>query len=98
MKYKAFNNKQYYLAVFNSKNHAILLYYKLEKKGYNNFLLVSTPCKIKGGCSYSIKFNNLKDLEQLKVEANNYKTPIGSIYFVERKDGKNHIKEIEEII
>jgi len=94
MRNKLINNKEYYIAVFNSKNYAIQLFYKLEKKGYSNFQLISTPCQLKGGCSYSIKFNRLSDLNYLVNEASNFSS-VSNIYYVEKRDGKKYYKAIK---
>ncbi|MTI66463.1 MAG: DUF3343 domain-containing protein [Firmicutes bacterium] len=92
---KVFNNREYYIASFSSKNHAIQLFYSLEKKGYAIFQLVSTPCKIKAGCSYSIRFDELKHLDYLKKEASNYKRPIENVYKVRKLSGSLDIKKID---
>jgi putative Se/S carrier protein len=92
---KLINNKEYYIVVFNSKNYAIQLFYKLEKKGYSKFQLVSTPCQLKGGCSYSIKFNNISDINYLEKESSDFIGSINNIYHVERKEGKKHYKVVK---
>lgn len=98
MKKKIFDNSSYYIAVFNSKNHAIQLYYILEKKGYRKFQLISTPCQVKGGCSYSIKFNNLSDLKYLEKEALKFNKFMVQVYLVKRIEGKKVIKKLDNII
>ncbi len=95
MQNKLINNKEYYIAVFSSKNYAIQLFYKLEKKGYSGFQLISTPCQLKGGCSYSIKFNRLSDVNYLANESSDFNSSVSNIYFVERKDGKKYYKAIK---
>ena len=62
--------------------------------GYDNFQIVSTPCTIKAGCNYSIKFNNLKYTDIIKKEANDLGMEAPDIYFAERKDGKYKYKRI----
>lgn len=44
-----------YILVFATHNHAVLLYRRLAKMGYQ-VELISTPCKISAGCTQSIKF------------------------------------------
>ncbi len=87
----------YYLVVFQSKNHALLIYKILESKGYDFFKLVSTPCFLKSGCSYSIKVMKKIHLETLnrEVEGANIKNP--KFYYVEKINGKSHYKEINQI-
>ncbi|WP_202709044.1 DUF3343 domain-containing protein [Sporosalibacterium faouarense] len=89
---------EYYIAVFNSKNHAVRLNYLLEKKGYRKFKLISTPCSLSNGCSYSLRFNNLTDLEYLKREASDFKQILNSIYEVQRLNGRKAYKRISYLI
>ena len=95
MQNKIISNKEYYIAVFNSKNYAIQLFYKLEKKGYSKFQLISTPCQLKGGCSYSIKFNKISDVDYLANESPEFFNSISNIYFVERRNGKKLYKAVK---
>lgn len=87
-------NKDYYLYVFESKNHGIFIYNLLESEGYKNFQLVSTPCGIKAGCSYSIKFLNWNYSEVIdkRIEEYNLKKP--RIYFIKYGNGKYYYNEI----
>lgn len=87
----------YYLAVFKSKNYAVQLHYKLEKAGYGIFQLVSTPCQLKGGCSYSIKFYKLSDVNYLKKYSTDFDEDISGIYYAEKKDGAKVYKIISNI-
>lgn len=98
LKNKMFNNKKYYIVVFNSKNVAIQTYYDLEKKGYTRFQLISTPCKIKAGCSYSIKLNDLNDINLILNESKATNEILKDIYMIERKDGKKEYFKIENLI
>lgn len=88
----------YYILVFKSKNYAIKVYYLLEKKGYSRFQLVSTPCKIQPGCSFSIKFTSIKDFETIKREITELDKIIDSIYFIKKENGKKVFKKINYII
>jgi hypothetical protein len=88
---------KYYLAVFESRNHAIQLHQYLQRSKLMQFELVSTPCKIKAGCSYSIKFDNLNELEILLMEARAFKKEIASVYLVQRSYGKRVIKKLDVI-
>lgn len=88
---KYFNNNKYYIAVFKSKNYAIKTYYHIERKGNKKFQLISTPCQIQAGCSYSLKFNDIKDYEILKKIEKNVDTYINNIYLIERKGGRKFI-------
>lgn len=85
---------EYYLAVFKSKNHAIQLSSILQKKGYAKFQLISTPCRIKPGCSYSLKYEKPTDIQYIKREAENLSDLINGIYKVQRINGKKQYKEI----
>lgn len=89
--------RKYYLAVFESRNHAIQLHQHLQRNKLLQFELVSTPCKIKAGCSYSIKFDNLNELGLLTAEAKSIKKTIAAVYVVERSYGKRIIKKLELI-
>ena len=89
--------RKYYLAVFESRNHAIQLHQHLQRNKLLQFELVSTPCKIKAGCSYSIKFSNLNDLDLLVGEARSIKKEVASVYLVERSYGKRILKKLNII-
>lgn len=89
--------RNYYLAVFESRNHAIHLHQYLQRNKLMQFELVSTPCKIKAGCSYSIKFDNLNELDLLVREARTINKEIASVYVVERSYGKRVIKKLDVI-
>lgn len=95
MNTSSINRAKYYLAVFKSKNYAVQLYYKLDKAGYSLFELVSTPCQLRGGCSYSIKFYRLNDLKYLHQYSTNLKEEIQGLYFVEKKDGTKKYMAID---
>lgn len=97
MKIKVFNNSEYYITLFESKNQAIHLYYILERKGYCNFQLVSTPCNLKAGCSYSIKFNKLDDFKIIKQASDKLKMKITDVYIIKRNKGDRTIKRIENL-
>lgn len=84
----------YYLSVFETKNKAVFLYSVLETMGYSNFQLVSTPCTIKVGCNYAIKFGHIKYADILVKEANELDIGIPDIYFVEKKAGKYEYEKI----
>lgn len=88
------NNRTYYLAVFESRNHAIHLYQHLQMKRFYRFELVSTPCHIKAGCSYSIKFDNFDDYNTLQREALALNKKIASLYLVESINGKRQISKV----
>ncbi len=93
-----FKKGDYYLAIFKSKNHAVHLNSILQKKGYRKFQLISTPCKIEHGCSYSLKCEKLNDLQYLKTESKSLKDLISGIYHVQRVNGKKQYKEIHYMI
>ena len=88
---------QYYIAVFDSRSHAIQLYNYLRKNRFYQFQLISTPCKIKAGCSYSIKFNNLEDHNILVDESNKIRKVISSIYMVQRINKNRVLKKLDII-
>lgn len=85
---------EYYICAFNVKNEAAYLYYILERKGYKNFQLVSTPCYIQAGCGYSIRFKNIDYLNILIKEAEKVGIVIEKVYFLGRKDGKRTVEKI----
>jgi len=88
------NNQKYYLAIFDSKNHAIRLYYSLQKKGIKKYNLVSAPCQLKQGCNYSIKFENLNDYKTIQNLLPNNNIGV-ELYKVIRKNGKKEITKID---
>jgi len=87
MDIKSITEGKYYIAVFKSKNYAVQLFYKLEKMGYGIFQLISTPCQLRGGCSYSIKFSRINDINYLKKYAPDFQQEIYGVYQVDRKNG-----------
>ncbi|CAK7053598.1 hypothetical protein CIW83_07315 [Tissierella sp. P1] len=86
-------DQNYYIAVFETKNKAVFLYSILETMGYSNFQLISTPCTLKAGCNYSIKFRNIRYADVLAREAEELNIGAFDIYFVEKKDGKYKYKK-----
>lgn len=78
----------YYIAVFETKNKAIFLYSTIETMGYRNFQIISTPCTIKSGCNYSIKFSDIRYADILFREAEKLNIPIFDIYQVKKVNGK----------
>ncbi|QUH20604.1 DUF3343 domain-containing protein [Alkaliphilus sp. B6464] len=86
---------KYYIAVFESRNHAIQLYQYLSRQHYSQYELVSTPCKIKAGCSYSIKFTDLKDYEFLKNLADKSARNILNMYEISRQNGKRILSKLD---
>lgn len=73
---KKSNNE--YIILFNSYNNAVFVYKKLIKKGYK-VNLISTPCTISSGCSYSVKFSE-EDLPIVKNEAERNNIKIKAVY------------------
>ena len=85
----------YYIAVFKSKNHAMNIFYALESK-FPSLRLISTPAKISGGgCSFSIRFDDLNKLKYFKDVNKNVGEVIFAIYQVERSKKKDLYKEID---
>lgn len=85
---------KYYICTFDTKNMAIYLSAALERQGHKGIQLISTPCEIKAGCNYSIKFNDLKYLDILEKEVAKLGIKINSIYLVDRICGKRTIKKL----
>ncbi|WP_034327368.1 DUF3343 domain-containing protein [Alkaliphilus transvaalensis] len=84
----------YYLAVFDSKNHAIFLQQHLKRNKISGFEMVSTPCKIKAGCSYSIRFTDIDQREILIKEAAKLKIKIASFYEINRSYGRRILNKL----
>lgn len=78
----------YYIAVFETKNRAVFLYSILETMGYRVFQLMSTPCVIKAGCNYAIKFGDKRYKDIIVKEAKELGIEIKDIYHAEKKNGK----------
>ena len=85
---------KYYLAVFDSKNHAIYLNQALKRKKIDGFELISTPCTIKAGCSYSIKFNEYEQYQILLEEAKLINKQISGFYMIKRSYGRRIIEKL----
>ncbi|SDK54799.1 DUF3343 domain-containing protein [Natronincola ferrireducens] len=85
----------YYIAVFDSRNYAVQLYQHLKRMRYKQFQLVSTPCVLNAGCSYSIRFDELEDYHILSREAEKLKKDIISIYEAKRVDRNRVLKQLD---
>lgn len=85
---------QYYIAVFDSRNHAMQLYQHLKRNNFSQFQLIATPCKIKAGCSYSIKFNKLEDYDLLLAHATKIKKKISAVYIAEKVNRNRVLKKL----
>ncbi|QUH26700.1 DUF3343 domain-containing protein [Serpentinicella alkaliphila] len=92
--YKVSPAQTYFIAVYESRNHAMQMYHYFKSTHPNKYLLISTPCRIKSGCSYSIKFNEQDDLKLLLDESANLKKNISGIYLVEKINGRNSYKKV----
>ena len=88
----------YYIAVFKTKNHAMNIFYALEEKRITPLELISTPAKIVGGCSFSIKFDDLSKLQYFKQVNNKLSDALYGVYSVEKLNGKKHYEQLEIII
>lgn len=86
--------ENYYLCVFESKNHAILLYTLLESEANNVCQLVSTPCSLKAGCTYSIRVPHKSYLSLVEREAQTAGLKAPKIYYVEKIEGKIKYGEV----
>lgn len=84
----------YYIAVFKTKNNAMNVFYTLEKKGVESLELISTPLKISGGCSFSIKFYDLDKLKYFKEINPNIKDDLKGIYILEKLNKEKKYKKI----
>lgn len=85
----------YYIAVFDSKNHAVQLYQHLKRMRFNQFQLIPTPSMLKVGCSYSIEFDELEDYRLLVEEAEGIDKRINSVYEVKRENRNRVLKKLE---
>ncbi|WP_066504986.1 DUF3343 domain-containing protein [Abyssisolibacter fermentans] len=77
---KIMNYRDYYFVIFKTRNQAIQLYYIMERKGYIYFQLISTPCHIRAGCNYAIKFNTLSHYNILLKEAKENNIELDDLY------------------
>lgn len=80
--------ENFYLSTFETKNKAMYLYTELDKKGYGAFRLVSTPCNIKAGCNYAIRFYNKKYLDIIMKEAEKIGLEPPLTYYAKRTSGR----------
>lgn len=87
-------SNKHYLCVFKSRNHAILIFSLLEEEGKDFFQLVSTPCSLKSGCGYSIRFyhKDYKDLILNKVYKEDI--PLPKFYFADKVQGNMRYREL----
>lgn len=84
----------YYLSVFKTKNQAVFLYSTLESIGYKVFQLVSTPCIIKAGCNYAIKFVDKRYMQIIINKAQELQIEVPDIYYAEKIDSRYKYKKI----
>lgn len=77
----------YYLAIFRTKNKAIMLYSMLEDAGYKNFTLVTSPCIIKTGCNYAIKFKDKTHISTISLESDRLGIESPQIYLADSSRG-----------
>lgn len=84
----------FYISVFESKNKAVFLFSALESKGYKGIQLVSTPCSIKAGCNYAIKFINKRYIDIIKKEGKELGIEKIDIYYADRINGRYKYKKI----
>lgn len=85
----------YYIAVFDSRNHAVQLYQYLLSRKLHQFQLIPTPCTLKAGCSYSIRFDVLEDYYILLIEAGKVNKKITSVYEAKRINKTRVLTQIE---
>lgn len=85
----------FYLMVFQSKNHAIYLNSLLESKGLKIAQLISTPCYIRAGCSYSVKILDKGHLELIKQLAEDTNIKKYKLYYAERINGKRSYRKLD---
>lgn len=88
------SGKSHYLCVFESKNHTLYLMKELESSVHKNFQLVSTPCGLKAGCSYSIKFPHIAYLKTISKKVDELKLEAPRIFMAQKIEGKFRYKEI----
>lgn len=88
------NWREHYVCVFESKNHAVMLYTLFEKRGYDYFNIISTPCSLNRGCSYSLKFFNKAyiDLINREAESLNIDYKIFSAY---KDNGRTRYRQVK---
>ncbi|HEY8361479.1 MAG TPA: DUF3343 domain-containing protein [Tissierellaceae bacterium] len=88
-------NDNFYLSVFQTKNQAIFLHSRLQSKGHTGVKLVSTPCSIKAGCNYSIKFRNKNYIDILKKEAKEIGIDKIDFYYANRVNGRLTYRKLQ---
>jgi len=92
--YKVNSDKTYYIAVYESRNHALQMYQYLKNAHKGKFLIISTPCRIKAGCSYSIKFTSEEDIDLLIQESEKFNKKISGFYLIEKANGRSNYKKV----
>ncbi len=86
---------KYYLCVFKSSNHAFLIFNLLQEEGKDLFQLMATPCILRVGCGYSIRFfhKSYMDLILKKIKENDISIP--QFYLADKINGNMKYKEIK---
>lgn len=84
----------YYLCVFKGINSAIAVFDVLEDNERKKFQLIPTPCRLKAGCNYSIKFYDIAYLRIIKNIRRQLQIEMPRIYSVSKGEGTTDYKEI----
>lgn len=90
--------KDYYILVFESRNHILYLQSSLEAKGKNYFQLISAPCSLKSGygCNYALKISSKDYFPLLRSEIDKLNLGNYKIFLVKKgMENKPKYKEIE---
>ncbi|WP_041720746.1 DUF3343 domain-containing protein [Alkaliphilus metalliredigens] len=99
--YEKLIHQEYYLMVFHSKSYVVQLYQYLRRNYENKFDLISTPCRLKAGCSYSLRFYQLDDLNIIKnilaEQPQHFSTTKGVVYLSQRVNKRRTFTKIETI-
>lgn len=84
----------YYLCVFKGSNNAMAVFNAIEDNDTRKFQLIPTPCKLKAGCNYSIKFYDIKYLRIIKNIRLQMQIEVPKIFLVSKDEGITDYKEL----
>lgn len=86
--------EKYYLCVFKSSNNALFIFNLLQEEGKNSFQLMATPCALRVGCGYSIRFFNKSYMDLILKKIKEHNIPLPQFYHANKINGNMKYKEL----
>jgi len=87
------NWQEHFICVFESKNHAVMLYSIFENRSIDYFRIASTPCSLNMGCNYSLVFHHKAHIDLIDKEAKELNIKY-KLYFAYKDNGRTRYKKL----